>query len=121
MSYSPHVVHVRALFRQSLRTAFDWSSSREGFRQSAIHIRYLFEEHRNLHNPKRLQEVIKDTEAKLAQFAHPEPYRYPTSPFGSKYERNLPVPDHVVNKGLGDYHDPAITYGKFERNFVNVD
>ncbi|KAI9184170.1 hypothetical protein H9P43_003223 [Blastocladiella emersonii ATCC 22665] len=119
-SMTPHVAHVRQLYRRALRSAFDWSTTREGFRQSAVHIRYMFEENRDVHNAKRLAEIIKATEAKLAETAHPEPYRYPTSPFGTKFERNPAVPPHIVENGLGDYVDPAKAFGKFERNFVNV-
>jgi hypothetical protein len=51
------------------------------------------------------QELIKETEALLEKWKHPDPYRAPTAPggsaahtailtelVGSKYERNLPCP-----------------------------
>lgn len=38
------------------------------------------------------QEIIKQTEELLEKWKHPDPYRAPTAPGGSKYERNLPAP-----------------------------
>jgi NADH dehydrogenase (ubiquinone) 1 beta subcomplex subunit 9 len=38
------------------------------------------------------QLIIEETESLLEKWKHPDPYRAPTAPGGSKYERNLPVP-----------------------------
>ncbi|KAJ4984900.1 complex 1 protein [Stagonosporopsis vannaccii] len=38
------------------------------------------------------QALITETENLLEKWKHPDPYRPPTAPGGSKYERNLPVP-----------------------------
>jgi len=38
------------------------------------------------------QLIIDETEGLLEKWKHPDPYRAPTAPGGSKYERNLPVP-----------------------------
>ncbi|GAB7337388.1 hypothetical protein MBLNU457_g2734t2 [Dothideomycetes sp. NU457] len=38
------------------------------------------------------QEIMMQTEALLQKWKHPDPYRPPTAPGGSKYERNLPAP-----------------------------
>jgi len=40
----------------------------------------------------RPQLIIEETENLLEKWKHPDPYRAPTAPGGSKYERNLPVP-----------------------------
>lgn len=39
-----------------------------------------------------LQALIDQTEEILNKWKHPDPYKPPTAPGGSKYERNLPVP-----------------------------
>ena len=36
--------------------------------------------------------ILDQTEALLQKWKHPDPYRPPTAPGGSKYERNLPAP-----------------------------
>ena len=38
------------------------------------------------------QLIVEETESLLEKWKHPDPYRAPTAPGGSKYERNLPVP-----------------------------
>jgi len=38
-----------------------------------------------------IQAIIEETEQLLNTWKHPDPYRPPTAPGGSKYERNLPV------------------------------
>ncbi|KAI1117821.1 hypothetical protein F5Y14DRAFT_325213 [Nemania sp. NC0429] len=41
----------------------------------------------------RDQALLKETEKLLETWKHPDPYCPPTAPGGSKYERNLPVPN----------------------------
>jgi NADH dehydrogenase (ubiquinone) 1 beta subcomplex subunit 9 len=43
-----------------------------------------------IHHPTQL--IIEETESLLEKWKHPDPYRAPTAPGGSKWERNLPVP-----------------------------
>ncbi|KAL7753974.1 hypothetical protein RI367_000907 [Sorochytrium milnesiophthora] len=113
--YSPHVLRVRALYRQALRTQQDWCSRHSIWRQQAIDIRYRFEDNRHLSNPRDIARVMQHTEQMLKDKAHPEPYRYPTSAEGSKYERNAPVRMELVLNGCGveDYPDPGKEYGHF--------
>lgn len=39
------------------------------------------------------QALIEETEGILEKWKHPDPYRPPTAPGGSKYERNLAPPN----------------------------
>ncbi|KAJ9611653.1 hypothetical protein H2200_004837 [Cladophialophora chaetospira] len=39
------------------------------------------------------QILFNETEKLLEKWKHPDPYRPPTAPGGSKYERNVPAPD----------------------------
>lgn len=75
MAYSAHTIYVRRLYRQGLRTMFDWSKKHEECRQLQIHLRYKFEANRHVTNQKRLSEILQDTEKQLADLEHPEPYR----------------------------------------------
>ncbi|GKZ27501.1 hypothetical protein AbraIFM66951_005318 [Aspergillus brasiliensis] len=36
--------------------------------------------------------LLQETEKLLETWKHPDPYRAPTAPGGSKYERNIPAP-----------------------------
>nr|XP_031859704.1 uncharacterized protein CI109_004776 [Kwoniella shandongensis]KAA5526776.1 hypothetical protein CI109_004776 [Kwoniella shandongensis] len=46
--------------------------------------------HRNITDPRALALVLEQAEEKLAKEAHPDPYRPPLFPDGTKWERNLP-------------------------------
>ena len=39
-----------------------------------------------------MKEIVEQTEQLLEAYKHPEPYRPPEAPGGSKYQRNLPPP-----------------------------
>ncbi|CAD0052966.1 unnamed protein product [Aureobasidium pullulans] len=99
------------LYRRSLKLALDWSVHRHLWRGQALYIRSLFEANSNVREPRQqrvsslsiitrpppplvsVNPILFDqTEELLKQWKHPDPYRPPTAPGGSKYERNLPCP-----------------------------
>ncbi|RMD40969.1 hypothetical protein DV735_g4174, partial [Chaetothyriales sp. CBS 134920] len=90
---TPHVKAVRSLYRRSLRLALDWAVQRSLWRGQAVYIRSLFDANRNVNDPRRQRILFNETEKLLEKWKHPDPYRPPTAPGGSKYERNLPAPD----------------------------
>lgn len=51
------------------------------------------------------QLIIEETENLLDKWKHPDPYRAPTAPGGSKYERNLPVPSTERESAILDPSD----------------
>ncbi|KAF7928904.1 uncharacterized protein EAE97_009746 [Botrytis byssoidea] len=75
---------VSSLYRRSLKLSLDWCVHRHLWRGQALYIRSLFEAQKNA--------LFKETEDLLEKWKHPDPYRPPTAPGGSKYERNLPSP-----------------------------
>ncbi|TEY85273.1 hypothetical protein BOTCAL_0014g00020 [Botryotinia calthae] len=75
---------VSSLYRRSLKLSLDWSVHRHLWRGQALYIRSLFEAQKTA--------LFKETEDLLEKWKHPDPYRPPTAPGGSKYERNLPSP-----------------------------
>ncbi|KXL49883.1 hypothetical protein M433DRAFT_139205 [Acidomyces richmondensis BFW] len=83
---------VLKLYRRSLKLALDWAVHRYLWRGQAVYIRSLFEANKHVTQPRLQRELIAQTEAILEKWKHPDPYRPPTAPGGSKYERNLPVP-----------------------------
>ncbi|KAL1851771.1 hypothetical protein Plec18167_008998 [Paecilomyces lecythidis] len=111
MSLNP----AASLYRRSLKLALDWAVHRQVWRGQAVYIRSLFEANRNVRDPRqqkvrlsrsiilyllcdqtadviRMQQVLfRETEKLLEGWKHPDPYRSPTAPGGSKYERNLPA------------------------------
>ncbi|KAF2169675.1 hypothetical protein M409DRAFT_20090 [Zasmidium cellare ATCC 36951] len=84
--------HVLSLYRRSLKLALDWAVHRYVWRGQALYIRGLFEANKHVTQPRQQRELLEQTEALLEKWKHPDPYRPPTAPGGSKYERNLPCP-----------------------------
>ncbi|ETN45565.1 uncharacterized protein HMPREF1541_09397 [Cyphellophora europaea CBS 101466] len=93
VQFTPHVKAVRDLYRRSLRLALDWAVQRNLWRGQAVYIRSLFDANRNVNDPRRQRVLFLETEKLIDKWKHPDPYRPPTAPGGSKYERNIPPPD----------------------------
>ncbi|KAL1587131.1 hypothetical protein WHR41_04300 [Cladosporium halotolerans] len=83
---------ILSLYRRSLKLALDWAVHRYVWRGQAMYIRGLFEANKHVTEPRQQRLIIEETENLLDKWKHPDPYRAPTAPGGSKYERNLPVP-----------------------------
>lgn len=90
---------VASLFRQALRTAFDSSLKFDAYRRETIKIRSQFEANKHISDPNELESVIQQAKAKLAEYAHPDPYIPPCRPGGTKYERNIPLAKEPVVPG----------------------
>ncbi|KAF2087233.1 hypothetical protein K490DRAFT_66098 [Saccharata proteae CBS 121410] len=83
---------VCSLYRRSLKLSLDWAVHRYLWRGQALYIRELFEANKHVSEPRQLKRIIQETEDLLEKWKHPDPYKPPTAPGGSKYERNLPAP-----------------------------
>ncbi|KAI8822231.1 uncharacterized protein EV422DRAFT_526154 [Fimicolochytrium jonesii] len=95
-----HKIYVTRLYRRSLRLAQDWYWQRVEFRQKAVQIRQLFDEGKQLDNPKHVEALLGKTELILATYYHPQPYFSPAAPGGSKWERNIPFPEELIKRGV---------------------
>ncbi|TGO88628.1 hypothetical protein BPOR_0150g00020 [Botrytis porri] len=125
---------VSSLYRRSLKLSLDWCVHRHLWRGQALYIRSLFEAQKNVHDP-RLQRasspndaLFKETEDLLQKWKHPDPYRPPTAPGGSKYERNLPSPilDQIAtltfhSSSKGGFISPRIRTNPSGMTFVKAD
>ncbi|DAA73827.1 TPA_exp: Uncharacterized protein A8136_4030 [Trichophyton benhamiae CBS 112371] len=84
------------LYKRALKLSLDWAVHRNLWRGQAVYIRSLFEANKHVRNPHDQRVLLQETEKLLEKWKHPDPYRAPTAPGGSKWERNLPVP--VLNE-----------------------
>ncbi|KAI9288929.1 hypothetical protein BC943DRAFT_287105 [Umbelopsis sp. AD052] len=85
-----HRLYVKSLYKRSLKLSLDWYIRRDLWRQKALDIRHQFELNKNVTSPKELQKIFAKTEKQLEEFAHPDPYKLPMGPEGTKWERNIP-------------------------------
>ncbi|KKY15016.1 putative lyr family protein [Phaeomoniella chlamydospora] len=83
---------VASLYRRALKLSLDWSIQRNLWRGQAVYIRSLFDANKHVRDARLQRQLFAETEKLLEKWKHPDPYRTPTAPGGSKYERNLPVP-----------------------------
>lgn len=90
---------VASLFRKALRTAYDSSLKFDAYRRETINIRAQFDSNKHIEDPNELEEVLASAKAKLAEYAHPDPYIPPSRPGGTKYERNVPLAKEPVITG----------------------
>ena len=70
-----HRLHVQSLYKRSLKLSLDWYGQRDLWRQKALDIRAQFERNKHVTNPKELQQLLKNTEKELQDWAHPDPYK----------------------------------------------
>ncbi|KAI8085196.1 uncharacterized protein BX664DRAFT_338788 [Halteromyces radiatus] len=96
-----HRLQVQSLYKRSLKLSLDWYIQRDLWRQEALHIRHLFEQNRHITNPVQIKALIQETEKKLLEWEHPDPYRLPLGPEGTKWERNLPP---IVDAPAVEHH-----------------
>nr|ODN95519.1 NADH dehydrogenase (ubiquinone) 1 beta subcomplex 9 [Cryptococcus depauperatus CBS 7855] len=107
-----HRLYVKSLYKRYLTNALNWYIRRDLWRQKAIEIRAEFERnswlinesapygrskyytigswdlliiYRNITDPRALAIVLEQAEEKLAKRLHPDPYRPPLFPDGTKW------------------------------------
>jgi len=85
-----HRFYVKSLYKRFLVNSLNWTIRRDTWREHALMIRAEFERNRNVHDPRALAAILSEAEARLASFAHPDPYIVPSFPGGTKWERNPP-------------------------------
>ncbi|EMD40587.1 hypothetical protein CERSUDRAFT_44083 [Gelatoporia subvermispora B] len=89
MSFQPftaaHRSYVKSLYRRLLYNELDWVIDRRLWRAKALAIRAEFDSNRNVHDPRALSQLFEKAESSLAEHKHPDPYRPPTAPDGSKW------------------------------------
>nr|KAJ3410305.1 hypothetical protein HK105_002965 [Polyrhizophydium stewartii] len=66
----------------------------------SVKIRALFDAGRDISNPHEIRAALMNTERILAANVHPTPFIQPTGYGGTKYERNVPVPEEVLRRGV---------------------
>jgi len=91
------------ILQQSLKLSLDWCISRNQWYEQAYAIRARFRENMDETDPRRIAKLLKETDTLLERNYHPEPYIFPDSPGGSKYQRNSPAKSDEDGWGVGDF------------------
>lgn len=86
---------ITNLYRTSLKQLLSWVVSREVWYTEAEKIRKEFDANANIDDPHEIERLLQKGEARLREFAHPDPYIVPYRPGGSLFARNPPMPEEM--------------------------
>ncbi|XP_071784858.1 NADH dehydrogenase [ubiquinone] 1 beta subcomplex subunit 9-like [Asterias amurensis] len=92
-----HAQRVLRLYKKSARNLQSWITHRSTFRYEVTLLRARFDEHKNETDMKKAVRLLQQGEEELWQKQHPQPYIFIDSPGGTRYERNIPAPEWVLN------------------------
>ncbi|KAH8915044.1 hypothetical protein BT69DRAFT_1357063 [Atractiella rhizophila] len=85
-----HRRYVQHLYRRALKGSLNWYIRHDEWRIKALHIRAMFEQNRQVRDPRAVAKLLAEAEKEVAKWDHPDPYIVPSFPGGTKWERNLP-------------------------------
>ncbi|XP_022094541.1 NADH dehydrogenase [ubiquinone] 1 beta subcomplex subunit 9-like [Acanthaster planci] len=92
-----HAQRVLRLYKKSARHLESWITHRPTFRYEVTLLRARFDEHKNETDMKKAAQLLRDGEEEFWEKQHPQPYIFIDSPGGTRYERNIPSPEWVLN------------------------
>jgi len=72
--YPAHTIRVQRLYRASLKTLLNWAIHRNDWIVEACDMRKEFEAKRYLKDSRTIERVTSAAEAKLKDYAHPDPF-----------------------------------------------
>ena len=73
-AYSVHSMRVMKLYRHSLKNLQNWAVHRDLFIERGFAMRAEFDANKFVKDPRLVEKIVSDGEAKLAEFRHPDPY-----------------------------------------------
>ncbi|RKO97492.1 hypothetical protein CAUPRSCDRAFT_6427, partial [Caulochytrium protostelioides] len=103
----PHRSLVMSLYRRSLRTCKDWYPERVEYWEKSKLIRDQFEKSRHATSAQEVEGLIRQTERALSDYWHPDPYIAPHAPGGSSWERNVPLPEELLRRGVTPFDNSS--------------
>jgi hypothetical protein len=74
MSLSPHAARVTRLYRASLKNLMNWCVHRDLFIEQGNLLRAEFNANMHVKDPRLIEKIVSDGEAKLLEYQHPDPY-----------------------------------------------
>eukprot|EP01135_Chromosphaera_perkinsii_P005469 Nk52_evm18s352 gene=Nk52_evmTU18s352 len=92
VTHTAQQVRALRLYKNLLKNSRSWIIDTALWRDEALDIRERFDNNKGVRDPVLIEKLISDGEAYLTTNMHPDPYKQPTAPEGSKWERNIPPP-----------------------------
>lgn len=85
------------LYKKAIRHLESWHVDRIEFRYHAVLMRARFDEHKDEKDMKLAFKLLEAGEKEFWERQHPQPYIFIDSPGGTRYERNIPSPEWVLD------------------------
>ncbi|XP_077302641.1 NADH dehydrogenase (ubiquinone) B22 subunit [Arctopsyche grandis] len=92
-----HQRRVCQLYKSALRNAESFMSNRHLYRYQATLLRARFDANKNEHDMIKARKFLTDGEEELFQRQHGIPRKFPHSPGGVAFEREVIPPDWVLD------------------------
>nr|CAH7718962.1 unnamed protein product [Callosobruchus chinensis] len=92
-----HTRRVQTLYKKAVRSLEDWYDRREVFRYHAVLMRHRFDQNKDITDMRVAKELIEKGEKELFEKQHWHPRKFPDSPGGIAYGREVTPPDWVVD------------------------
>ncbi|XP_069683070.1 NADH dehydrogenase [ubiquinone] 1 beta subcomplex subunit 9-like [Periplaneta americana] len=92
-----HTKKVCSLYKRALRNLESWYDRREVYRYEAVLLRQRFEEKRNVKDLIEAKQLLEKGESELFNLQHYQPKKFPKSPGGTAYLREVVPPDWVLD------------------------
>merc|ERR1712243_380731 len=86
-----------ALYTRSLRNLESWYDRRHMYRYQAVLMRDRFDKNKDIKDLRVAQELLEEGEKELFNYQHYQPRKFPLSPGGVAYEREVHAPDWVLD------------------------
>jgi NADH dehydrogenase (ubiquinone) 1 beta subcomplex subunit 9 len=92
-----HTQKVCSLYKRALRNLESWYDRRDAFRYEAVLLRQRFEENRDIKDMRVAKQLLEDGEQELFKKQHYQPKKFPKSPGGTAYQREVVPPDWILD------------------------
>merc|ERR1711915_936166 len=92
-----HTRKVCSLYKRALRNIEAWYDRRPMYRYRAVLLRARFDENRDVKDLRVAQQLLDEGEKELFSLIHYQPKKFPLSPGGVAYEREVRAPDWVLD------------------------
>ena len=69
-----HTQRVTRLYRAGLKNLLNWCVHRDLWISEAFKLQAEFRANKSIKDPRLIEKLVSDGEAKLAEYAHPDPY-----------------------------------------------
>lgn len=97
LEYLSHTQRVKSLYKRAVRNTEAYEFDPVDSRYACVLLRARFDENKNETDIVRIKQLVSDGEKELFKNAHASPIKFPTSPGGTAFERQVPCPDWAVD------------------------